>query len=63
MAATPKSSADVIILKIETSNNTLIEDARYVFYGLSFGIENLFYIVFFVGNYDILSDILEQYSS
>jgi hypothetical protein len=47
MAATPKSSTDVIILKIETSNNTLTEDARCVFYGLSFGIENLFYIVFF----------------
>jgi hypothetical protein len=56
---------DVIILKIEKSNDFLKEDSRCIFHGLF--IENRFFlsniVLFCIGDYHVLMDIFQKYTS
>ena len=56
---------DVIILKVEKSNDILKEDARCIFHG-SFSYFKKFHLVFLfisIGDYHILTDIFQKYTS
>jgi hypothetical protein len=60
---------DVIILKVEKSNDILKEDARCIFHGLFFNNKNIFlklilsFSFFLIGDYHVLTDIFQKYTS